>query len=166
MAIARLRPYDPPRRPNRGHATAAPPKTEHPAMRLQRLYLALNLPVYFGFSLGYLLWPRALATRLDIALGSPTALADLTATYGGLSGAMGAFMLLGMLRPQHTRGAVLVACLGSAGLLLGRTLSLTREGPPSPYLYATALSELIGVSVGLWLLSRNGLQKDVSPPHN
>jgi hypothetical protein len=50
--------------------------------KLTKIFVGANALVWIAFGPAFYFAPDALAGRLDIALGSPTALADFRAMYG------------------------------------------------------------------------------------
>lgn len=115
-------------------------------------YLAVNALGFVAFGLAFLVAPEALAARLDISLGSPSAVADFRAAYGGMTAGVGAMLALAVRRPSWHQPAVTAAALGCAGLLLGRVVTLATHGPGNLFIEAMMLMEAALALGGWWVL--------------
>ena len=118
------------------------------------LFIGANLAVFFVFAVGFLFAPRYFAAQLDITLSSTSAVADLRAMYGGLSLGVGALFVLGLKNVAFRPAAVTLATLTSAGLALGRVITIVVDGMPGPLVLAFLASEIVSIAVGLWLLKQ------------
>jgi hypothetical protein len=74
---------------------------------------------------------------------------ELTATYGGMHSALGIFFLVAAFVPAIRLGALLGASAFLGGLVVGRIVSLVRDGIPGPMPLALVLVELMGVLLTL-----------------
>jgi hypothetical protein len=95
--------------------------------------------------------PQALLGPVGIewsALGN-SAQNELTATYGGMHAALGLFFLIAAFVPTIRLGALLAAATFMMGLVMGRVVSLVRDGIPGPMPLALILVELMGVLITL-----------------
>lgn len=122
---------------------------------IAQLFLGANLAVFFLYAGAFLLAPRTFAAYLDITLGSPSALADLRAMYGGLCLGVGTLFALGIRQAEYRRVGILLATLTSAGLMLGRLVTIAVDGVPGTLVLLFLGSEIVSVSVGLFLLRNN-----------
>ncbi|MBL8018573.1 MAG: DUF4345 family protein [Leptospirales bacterium] len=118
----------------------------------RKSYLALNLAVYALFALGFFIAPVTLAGKIGITLQHSAALADLRAVYGGLSLGIGALIVLGLTQKTHTLSAVILCMLASAGLLLGRLVTMILDGPGDIYIYGSMALEVLAVILGVLLI--------------
>jgi hypothetical protein len=120
---------------------------------LNRIYLAVNLLVYGGYAIGFFAAPAQLAALTDIQLPTATAIADLRATYGGLSFAIALLLLRGLLSTKWEAPALLLATAGAAGLGFGRIVTIV-TGQPGMIIYAILATEVVAAAAGAWLISR------------
>jgi hypothetical protein len=72
---------------------------------------------------------------------------ELTATYGGMHTAMGIFFVIAAFVPAIRFGALVAASAYLSGLVVGRLVSLVRDGIPGPMPLALVLVELMGVLI-------------------
>ncbi len=125
-------------------------------MSLGRMYLYAQLVAFLGFTgFGYAA-PTRFATMLGMTLTDVTAIADFSATYGGLCAGISVLLYLGATRTSWERPALVLAVSATAGLLLGRVLTLLQHGPAGAYIHGTMAVELVAVVAGLWLLRADG----------
>lgn len=68
--------------------------------------------------------------------------------------ALGLFWLASAMRPKLHNIAIVTVIVFCSGLLLGRLMSFTMDGLPSPLLQIYAGIELSVIPVALWLLKR------------
>jgi hypothetical protein len=120
---------------------------------LTKIFVAANALVWIAFGPAFYFAPDALAGRLDIVLGSPTALADFRAMYGGAPLGIGIFMAMGLWRSQWMKPALMVIMLCTVGLLLGRLITMVQPGGVGTIIYLFAALEL-GAIFGAALLYR------------
>ncbi len=118
------------------------------------LFLGANLVVFFLFATAFLFAPRYFAAQLDITLSSTSAIADLRAMYGGLSLGVGALFVLGLKNVAFRPAAIALATLTSAGLAVGRVITIGVDGMPGPLVLAFLGSEVISVALGVYLMQR------------
>ncbi|HWP66548.1 MAG TPA: DUF4345 family protein [Candidatus Limnocylindria bacterium] len=78
-----------------------------------------------------------------------TAMNELTATYGGMHAALGVFFLLAAFVPALRLGALWAAAAFLSGLVIGRIVSLVRDGIPGPMPLALIVVELMGVLIAV-----------------
>jgi hypothetical protein len=120
---------------------------------LTKIFVAANALVWISFGPAFYFAPDALAGRLDIALTSPTAIADFRSMYGGAPLGIGIFMAWGLWRREWMKPALMVIILCTAGLLLGRLITMVQPGGVGTIIYFFAALEL-GAVVGAALLYR------------
>ena len=121
-------------------------------MTLVRMYLIAQLAAFLGFTAFGYAAPSRFATLLGMSLHDVTAVADFCATYGGLCAGISAVLALGLARPAWERPAVTLAVTASAGLLLGRLLTIAQHGPAGLYIHGSMALELVAALAGAWLL--------------
>lgn len=115
-----------------------------------RRLIWLNIPVYLAIGLASLLAPTWVAGLVDIELGSPTALADFRAMYGGLSLGAGATMWIGVGRDSWLQPLLTLVGACAAELALGRAYSWLVAGTPSTGIVVLLGLELACVGLALW----------------
>ncbi len=131
---------------------------------LATVLLLGNLAIFAAYGVGFLIAPQALASQLDITLGSASALADFRAMYGGLCLAVGAFFVLGLRFATWRRQAVVLATLGAGGLAVGRLTSIAIDGLPGPLVLAFLASELAALALGGFILMQGAESPAVGTP--
>ena len=72
----------------------------------------------------------------------------------GLYIALGCFWLYSAFRPEYWNVAILTTVVFAGGLVLGRLLSISLDGLPSPILVFYTVLELGLLPIGLWVLRR------------
>jgi hypothetical protein len=97
-------------------------------MYLARLILALNSLGFAAFGLAFLIWPAALAARIGLVAGTPAALIDIRATYGGFE--LGIAALLGFCAVSigGTAFGLLAAACAFGGFAGGRLIGILATG--------------------------------------
>jgi Domain of unknown function (DUF4345) len=110
---------------------------------------------FIGFGVAYALWPVRMAALTDLALPTPTARADFTATYGGFQLGFGVFLLVctrdaGWLEPGLWAATAAVAGFASVrGLAI-----LSSRGRVRRSIWFGLVLELVGVVLNAWALSQ------------
>ena len=102
----------------------------------------INAAVFLAFGAAFLAAPAQLAGWLDVELGSPSALADVRAMYGGLSLACGLLFVFGLRRESWFMPSLFLVMTTSAGLALGRSYSMLVSGVPGPLVLALLATEV------------------------
>lgn len=108
-----------------------------------RALLGVNLAIYVVFGLAALFVPSWLASIFGIELGSPSALADFRAIYGGIPLGVGVFMAAGLYRSEWLSPAVALAGVCALEAALARAYSWIASGTPSPLIIAFMCAELL-----------------------
>jgi hypothetical protein len=121
-----------------------------------RIFLA-----FFGlFSLPYGLYcfarPDFLASFAGVSATTITGTVELQAMYGGLQVAFGALGLLGAMKTEHTRTALLAAAFLCGGLGLFRLLGALQFGEFSAYTVQGLAFEIPSTALATWLYRRHG----------
>jgi hypothetical protein len=89
---------------------------------------------------------------------------ELTATYGGMHAALGLFFVVAAFVPAIRLGALCGASAYLSGLVVGRIVSLVRDGIPGPMPLALVLVELMGVLITLGALLKRSAPPAVAAP--
>lgn len=121
-------------------------------MSLARLYLWAQFAAFAGFAVAGYAVPSRFAAALGMSLSDVTAVADFSATYGGMSAGIAVVLALGATRDAWERPATLLAVTASAGLLLGRLVTLAQHGPAGAYIHGSMAVELLAALLGIVLL--------------
>ena len=121
---------------------------------LPRVLLALGVATFGAFGLAFTLFPTALAAFVGIEAVTPSARADIAATYGGLEVGLAAFQAWCLRRGAVRTGLVAAAC-GFGGLGAVRLGHLV-VGGGSPFVWALLGAEVVGVGLALWGARRAG----------
>lgn len=87
---------------------------------LGKFVLWLSAIVFIGYGLACLFSPALPAGLAGLVIGNGDALAEMGAMYGGLQTGFGAFCLLGALRADYYRPALLLLLLCIGGVALAR----------------------------------------------
>lgn len=119
--------------------------------KLTKIFVAGNALVWIVFGLSFYAAPEAIAGELDIELTSPTALADFRAIYGGAPLGIGIIMALGLWRSTWMKPALMTIVLCTAGLLLGRLITMASPGGVGTIIYLFAAIEAVVVAGSVWL---------------
>ena len=122
-----------------------------------RLVLVLVGVVWLGVGFAGVADPRELGDWLDFDLESNTALAEFRAMYGGLALALAFLHIAAAVRGAWLRPALLMSATITAGLLLGRLVSIGLSGMFGPVALVLAGVEVVLLvlsAVALWRLWR------------
>jgi hypothetical protein len=119
-----------------------------------KAFIALNVLVFVGFGLSYIIAPQYFAAPVEIEVRTPTALADFRAIYGGLSLSVGLFFALGLFRPAMVLPALWLIAGSSLALALSRVYSTLASGVPGPQIFLFTGLELVAFAIGAWLYAR------------
>ncbi|MDV6234515.1 DUF4345 domain-containing protein [Leptospira ellisii] len=122
---------------------------------ISKLYILLNVAVYLGFGIAFILFPIRFASMIGITFEGSAALADFRAMYGGLCLGIEIVLFLGYLREEWRKFAILLSVTTAGGLLFGRLYTLFLDGPGNEYIYVSMATEIGAVAIGAWLLRRN-----------
>jgi hypothetical protein len=87
---------------------------------LGKFVLWLSAIMFIGYGLACLLSPALPAGYAGLIISNGDALAEMGAMYGGLQTGFGAFCLLGALRTEYYRPALVLLLLCIGGLALAR----------------------------------------------
>lgn len=113
-----------------------------------RILLFTVAAVFAAFGTAFALAPAYMAGLVDIVLPTPTARADLAATYGGLELGLAAFLFLclrrGALGPGLLAGAW---CLAGFAVVRGTHLV---TGGGAGLLWAVLAAEALGAALLFW----------------
>lgn len=120
-----------------------------PTIRFVRAVLVASALAFAGPGLGFLVAPRLLATRVDVALLGPTGYSDARAVLGGLELGIAAILAGCASSPRWLRVGIAVQLGTLGGLLLGRFASLAADGPPGAFGWALFAVEIALFGFGI-----------------
>lgn len=95
---------------------------------------------------------------------SNSSMNELTAMYGGMHVTLGLFFLIAAFMPSIRLGALWGASAFLIGLVMGRIVSLVRDGIPGPMPLALIVVELMGVLITLGALLKRHAPPPVAAP--
>lgn len=115
----------------------------------------INALIGMGIGVYCLIWPKAAAAALGIALLDSTGSTDFRATYGGMTLACGIFFLLAALRIVDNRSGLWFSILFYAGLGITRGIGLLIDGTPQkPMMYGFFAAEVAFLVVSILFMVR------------
>jgi hypothetical protein len=120
--------------------------------RFTRVILVLNVLLFLGFGLAFLVGPVRMTQTPGVQLPSPTAISDVRAIYGGMELGFAAFLAYCVYRRETSTG-LLAATLVLAGTAFGRAVGLIVDGY-TPVTLRLLFAEGFGAvadAVVLWL---------------
>src|SRR4051794_5788336 len=103
--------------------------------------LFLDVAVFLGIGLAFLMAPTRMAGLVGIALPCPTAITDLRATYGGLEIGIAGFLAYCARSPNMARIGITFALLSLTGLAATRVLGMLLNRGASRILWALLTAE-------------------------
>jgi hypothetical protein len=110
---------------------------------------------FIGFGLAYTLWPVRMGALTDVAPGTPTALADFMATYGGFQIGFGLFLLACTRSSEWLAPGLWAAAAALAGFASARGLgSLLSRARVRRTIWFGLVLELVGVALNAWALGQ------------
>jgi hypothetical protein len=110
---------------------------------LGKFILWLSAIMFVTYGLACLVSPGLPAGYAGLGLVTADALPEVGAMYGGLQTGFGLFCLLGALKSDYYRHALLLLVLCIGGLALGRCFwALTGADPVGGYTYGAAAYEI------------------------
>jgi hypothetical protein len=119
------------------------------------LVLLLTGVGFVGFGVAYTLWPVHMAALTDLALPTPTARSDFTATYGGFQVGFGAFLLACTHDVAWLEPGLWAATAALAGFASVRGLALLwSRGRVRRSIWFGLGLELVGVALNTWALGQ------------
>ncbi len=107
-----------------------------------------------GFGILFLVHPEALGDRVGVSPDSPSALAEIRSTYGGLHAGIALFLLVCAARKAMRRTGLLFCCLAFAGAGLARAVGILEYQATDSNQVATASLEIAFCAITLWLYRR------------
>lgn len=113
-------------------------------MNLPRLSLRLTALVFAAFGVALLVRPSLLG-GLGIELGSPTAVTEIRAFYGGLELGLALWFALASTRDEWLRPALFAQAVALGALMLARLLGMVVDGSAEPLMLLFAAIEAVGV---------------------
>jgi hypothetical protein len=125
---------------------------------LARVFLALSALTFAGFGVAFLAAPAGMGGLVEVWADSPTARADVRATYGGFELGFAAFLFACLARREWTAAGLLASTLALAGFAAARSGSALLDGPVSPLTFVLVAAEAAGAVMSLagWRLAARG----------
>lgn len=137
--------------------------------RFDQLFLGIVATVFLGLGTINLFFPVAGMAAFDVQISSVSALNEIRANYGGMHFALGLLFLSGALVRALRVSTLLVVALFTAGLLLGRLVSLVLDGIPNLFVLGLFALEALGCAVATVLYTRASRATtrlgNAQPPH-
>ncbi|HXK23791.1 MAG TPA: DUF4345 domain-containing protein [Myxococcota bacterium] len=121
---------------------------------IARTFLALSALLWLPYGLYCLLVPGSLAQAAGVLAHTPTGNTELRAMYGGLQAAIGVLALVGALRGNVTRTALVTIGTLTLGLGSARLFGLLMDGGFTSYTGMGLGIEWTSALVSRWLLQR------------
>ena len=118
----------------------------------QRLFLGILALIFLGYGLYCLVAPEALAGPAGIKALTITGTIELQAMYGGLQCGVGALCLVGSVKPEFARPALIALLFLLGGLATARSTLALMHMDMSAYTVFAALFELSSTAIALLLL--------------
>ena len=107
-----------------------------------KFILWLSAIIFIAYGLACLVSPALPAEYAGLEFGSGDALPEMGAMYGGLQTGFGLFCLLGALKADYRRPALVLLLLGIGGLALARCFwAFTTPGEIGAYTYGAMTYE-------------------------
>jgi hypothetical protein len=125
-----------------------------PASRGTKLFLGFHTLVWLPYGIYCFVAPAALAQSGGVAFQTPTGSTELRAMYGGLQAAIGALALVGAVRSEMTRTALITLAFLCTGLFTTRLLGVLIDGGLSGYTMAGLVFESFSAAVAVIYLRR------------
>jgi len=124
-------------------------------MSMEMIVVRLNALVFLLYGIGFLVLPETLSRFVaDTAPQTVSGIVDMRATYGGMSVAVGALLLVLAFRPETVRTGLLGVLLLMLCMAGGRILGMLLEGAGNPVMWIYLALELVMAAVALGLMRR------------
>ncbi len=122
-------------------------------MSMEMIVVRLNALVFLLYGIGFLVLPETLSRFVaDTAPQTVSGIVDMRATYGGMSVAVGALLLVLAFRPETVRTGLLGVLLLMLSMAGGRILGMLLEGAGNPVMWIYLALELVMAAVALGLM--------------
>lgn len=121
-----------------------------------RWILGILAAVFLVLGLAFMFLPTTMIGAMDITAGSPKALADIRAVYGGLDLALGILLTICFLRKEWAVGLA-IGTLVCACLFAGRLVGILLDGADDILTFGLIASEALGAILAAvaWFLARS-----------
>jgi hypothetical protein len=113
-------------------------------MNFPRGVLLVTALVFLVFGAWGFVAPAHMLAPVEVAVPTPTAVADARGQYGGFTLGMGVFLLACVARKDWTTAGLAAGTFTLALFALGRGLSAAVDGPVQPIIFALMGSEAAG----------------------
>ena len=114
--------------------------------------------ILIAYGMVFLIAPQVLGRLVWLEYVRPDAYAEVRAFYGGLELGLGAFLIYGGVRVEHTRSALLLCGFAFAAAGLARAAGVAQYGVTDASQPVVAALEVAYAAAAL-LLARRGLAK-------
>ncbi len=128
----------------------------------ERGVLIFSAIIWLPYGLYCFIQPTMLVETVGIVPGTPTAMTEIRAMYGGLQMAIGALALASVARPRLISGTLLTLVFLTGGLASARLLGFLMDGGWSSYTAGGLGFEIISCGLALVALGRGGWSPETS----
>jgi len=122
-------------------------------VKLALIVTAVSSLIFVGFGVAFMFAPATMSGLVGLTANTPTAMADVRATYGGCELGVGVFLALCLVRRSWLDAALVLQAIVLAGYGLGRLLGIASDGPQQIVTYVAFAVEATGVAVALIALA-------------
>jgi hypothetical protein len=119
-----------------------------------KVFLGLSAAIWLPYGVFCFFQPEYLDGAAGLVLGSTTAATEVRAMYGGLQAGIGCLALLGLIRGELAKTALLALAFLTGGLVLARIAGALMAGDGSDYTLGAIGFESISVVCASWLYTR------------
>ena len=107
---------------------------------------------FLGFGAWALGAPRNFSEFVQFSLNSSLAVTEMRAFYGGLELGLGAFFILGALRPDLTKAALMAGAITMTTMAASRLFGLVVDGSTGTILFSVLGVEVVSAAACIWAL--------------
>lgn len=118
--------------------------------RVTQVFLALMGLAFCRVGIDSLIDPVPVLANVGVELNNISALSSMRAVYGGMHLAFGLFCFYGIFK--HTRIALVLVVLYTAGFVLGRVSGILVDGNPNEFVLTWLTTEIISLAIAIFLL--------------
>ena len=120
--------------------------------RMNQAALGMAAVIFAWVGLNGLFAPAMITAPVELQAPSASAHNEIRANYGGMHLAMSALFVLGARSATFRWTATVVLTLFSAGLVVGRLLSIVIDGVPNSFVMQLLVAEATAAASGVALL--------------
>lgn len=126
-------------------------------MNMTKLFLILNMVIFFVFGAICLVNPQALLSGVGTVISGGDLLYEMRGIYGGVSLGAATLCLLGVLRADMARPALIFLLTYTGGYVFARIVGVGFDGLPQPVFYIFIAFEAF-TAIAAFLLLRKARQ--------